>query len=76
MKPFEELLTASAQTHGHLCPGQVVRDGREVVIGHLSLCKPCAEGAYFTNAREVSWQDINWSPEQRLAFPSAAVALN
>ena len=24
MKPFHELLTASAEAHGHLCPGQVV----------------------------------------------------
>jgi len=24
MKPFEELLRASAKAHGHLCPGQVV----------------------------------------------------
>ena len=24
MKPFEELLTSSAEVHGHLCPGQVV----------------------------------------------------
>jgi len=46
--------------------GQVVRDGREVVIDHLSLCKPCAEGAYFRNAREVNWPDMNWMPEQRL----------
>jgi hypothetical protein len=46
--------------------GQVVRDGREVVIDHLSLCKPCAEGAYFRNAREVSWPEMNWTPEQRL----------
>ena len=50
--------------------GQVVRDGREVVIGHLSLCKPCAEGAYFTNARDVIWQNMNWSPEQRRDFPA------
>jgi formylmethanofuran dehydrogenase subunit E len=50
--------------------GQVVRDGREVVIGHLSLCRPCAEGAYFRNAREVSWQNMNWSPEQRRDLPT------
>ena len=56
--------------------GQVVRDGREVVIGHLSLCRPCAEGAYFTNPREVSWQDMNWSPEERIAFRSVELALN
>ena len=24
MKPFEELLASSAESHGHLCPGQVV----------------------------------------------------
>ena len=45
--------------------GQVVRDGREVVIDNVSLCKPCAEGAYFRNAREVSWPEMNWTPEQR-----------
>jgi formylmethanofuran dehydrogenase subunit E len=45
--------------------GQVVRDGREVVMDHLSLCKPCGEGAYFRNAREVSWPEMNWAPEQR-----------
>lgn len=46
--------------------GQVVRDGREVVIDHRSFCKPCAEGAYFRNAREVSWPEMNWAPEQRI----------
>ncbi|MGE5839038.1 MAG: FmdE family protein [Deltaproteobacteria bacterium] len=56
--------------------GQVVRDGREVVAEHLSLCKPCAEGAYFTNAREITWQDMNWSPDNRDAFPPVEIALN
>jgi formylmethanofuran dehydrogenase subunit E len=56
--------------------GQVVRDGREVVIGHLSLCKPCAEGAYFRNAREVTWQEMNWSPEQRRALPPVTMSLS
>lgn len=56
--------------------GQVVRDGREVVIGHHSLCRPCAEGAYFTNAREVSWQGMNGSPRQELAFPSIEITLS
>jgi formylmethanofuran dehydrogenase subunit E len=56
--------------------GQVVRDGREVVIGHHSLCRPCAEGAYFTNAREVSWQEMNWSPGKRVTFPFVENALN
>jgi formylmethanofuran dehydrogenase subunit E len=56
--------------------GQMVRDGREVVIGHHCLCRPCAEGAYFTNAREVRWQGMNWSPKQELAFPSIEITLS
>ena len=42
--------------------GQVVRDGREVVSGGGYVCRPCAEGAYFSNAREVTWADMNWAP--------------
>ena len=38
--------------------GQVVRDHREVTNNGSVLCRPCAEGAYFSNAVEVSWQDI------------------
>jgi formylmethanofuran dehydrogenase subunit E len=45
--------------------GQVVRDRREVVVGGMTLCKPCAEGAYFKNARETVWEDMNWSPLKR-----------
>jgi hypothetical protein len=33
----------------------VVRDGGYV-------CRPCAEGAYFSNAREITWADMNWAP--------------
>ena len=44
--------------------GQVVRDHREVVQEGLVLCKPCALGAYFSAAREVSWDDMNWAPEK------------
>ena len=44
--------------------GQVVRDHREVVQEGLVLCKPCALGAYFSAAREVSWDDMNWAPER------------
>ncbi len=46
--------------------GQVVRDHREVVNEWRSLCKPCAENAYFSNAREVTWPDMNWKPESSL----------
>ena len=42
--------------------GQVVRDSREMVRDNRILCKPCAEGAYFTNAQEITWPDMNWSP--------------
>jgi len=44
--------------------GQLVRDHREVPIDGLSYCKPCAEGAYFSDAREISHPDMNWAPEQ------------
>jgi formylmethanofuran dehydrogenase subunit E len=42
--------------------GQVVRDHREVVENGNVLCKPCARGAYFSNAREITWPDMNWAP--------------
>jgi formylmethanofuran dehydrogenase subunit E len=44
--------------------GQVVRDGREVQVDGLTLCKPCARGAYFENAQEVTCPDMNWRPDQ------------
>jgi formylmethanofuran dehydrogenase subunit E len=43
--------------------GQVVRDQREVVINGVTLCRPCAHGAYFKNVREVIWPDVNWAPK-------------
>ena len=42
--------------------GQVVRDAREIVKGNMAYCKPCAHGAYYTNPREITWEDINWKP--------------
>lgn len=42
--------------------GQVVRDRREVLVNGEVLCKPCADGAYFKDAREVTWPDMNWTP--------------
>ncbi len=42
--------------------GQVVRDNREVVIEGRSYCRPCAGGAYFTAAREITWPEMNWTP--------------
>ncbi len=43
--------------------GQVVRDHREVAVDGMTLCKPCAHEAYFKNAQEVTWPDMNWRPE-------------
>lgn len=43
--------------------GQVVRDHREVEQNGRALCRPCAGGAYFKAAREIVWDDMNWSPE-------------
>jgi formylmethanofuran dehydrogenase subunit E len=42
--------------------GQVVRDGREIRFNGGFLCKPCAQGAYYRNAKEMTWPDMNWSP--------------
>jgi formylmethanofuran dehydrogenase subunit E len=42
--------------------GQIVRDGREVVCDGEYVCRPCAEGAYFSNAREITWADMSWAP--------------
>jgi formylmethanofuran dehydrogenase subunit E len=42
--------------------GQVVRDHREVIKDGRSLCRPCAGMVYFTNAREITWPDMNWTP--------------
>jgi len=44
------------------CCGQVVRDRREVVNNVTVLCKPCAEEAYFSNAKEITWPDMNRIP--------------
>ena len=43
--------------------GQVVRDHREIVEDGHTFCRPCVEEPYFTNAREVTWPDMNWVPK-------------
>jgi hypothetical protein len=30
------------------------------------FCKPCAAEAYFNNAREITWEEMNWAPEKNL----------
>jgi len=42
--------------------GQIVRDHREVVVNGADLCRPCAHGAYYSNPREITWPDMNWTP--------------
>jgi formylmethanofuran dehydrogenase subunit E len=42
--------------------GQVIRDHREVEVDGVTLCKPCAHGSYFKNARETTWENMNWTP--------------
>jgi formylmethanofuran dehydrogenase subunit E len=44
--------------------GQVVRDRREVDRNGEILCRPCADGAYFSQAKEIAWPEMNWSPRQ------------
>ena len=45
--------------------GQVVRDNREVVQNGHILCKPCVQGAYFSEAEEITWPNMNWTPVQK-----------
>jgi len=45
--------------------GQVVRDNREVIHNGHILCKPCAHGAYFSEAEEITWPNMNWTPAQK-----------
>ena len=42
--------------------GQVIRDRREIVQDGEVLCRPCSDNCYFTNAREVAWPNMNWTP--------------
>ena len=50
--------------------GQIVRDGREIVVDGRPLCKPCTDKSYFTQAREIVWPGMNWAPGSETA-PSA-----
>ena len=45
--------------------GQMIRDHREVIKNQAVLCKICGDEAYFSNARDITWPDMNWSPEKR-----------
>jgi hypothetical protein len=34
----------------------------EVAVNGSNLCRPCAQGAYFNNAQEVTWPGMDWTP--------------
>ena len=53
-----------------LC-GQVVRDKREVVVDGMTLCRPCAHGAYYKQVQKVEWPDMDWAPDD--ACPVASL---
>jgi formylmethanofuran dehydrogenase subunit E len=44
--------------------GQVVRDRREVRRNGETLCRICAGGAYFSDAKEIMWPGVTWSPKR------------
>ena len=46
--------------------GQVVRDRREVIKDGRVFCKPCADGVYFKEVREITWPDMNWVPRNNV----------
>jgi hypothetical protein len=30
----------------------------------MTLCRPCAYGAYYKHVQEVDWPDTDWAPEE------------
>ena len=50
--------------------GQVVRDRREVIKDGRIFCKPCLDDVYFSDAREITWPDMNWVPERNPSTPA------
>jgi formylmethanofuran dehydrogenase subunit E len=44
--------------------GQVIRDGREVLKNRKFLCNACTDDCYFSHAREITWPEMNWSPQK------------
>ena len=44
--------------------GQVIRDRREIMVDEKPVCKPCSAACYFSHAREVSWNGMDWSPDK------------
>jgi formylmethanofuran dehydrogenase subunit E len=43
--------------------GQMVRDGREVIRDGQPYCRPCAQGGYYRDAKDITWDNMNWFPQ-------------
>ncbi len=55
--------------------GQVVRDRREVMRDGLPICRPCADGCYFTDAREARLDQMEWIPDVPPLAPETPVRI-
>lgn len=42
--------------------GQIVRDGREIIIDGTPICKPCSDESYFSHPKDILWPNMDWSP--------------
>ncbi len=45
--------------------GQVIRDRREIYQEGQVFCRPCSHESYFSDAKEITWPDMNWTPGQK-----------
>jgi formylmethanofuran dehydrogenase subunit E len=54
---------------------EVVRDHREVFVDGTILCRPCAPGAYFRNARGITWPGMDQAPTSSLGTDSTDLGL-
>ncbi len=43
--------------------GQIVRDGREVMVDGKPVCRPCSGECYFSTPTDILWPDMDWAPE-------------
>jgi len=44
-----------------LC-GQVIRDGKEIMMDNDPICRPCSNRCYFSHPQEVTWPGMDGSP--------------
>ncbi len=58
MESFEILLKGAAKAHGHICPGQVIRDKKEVMRNNDILCRSCALGSYYYPVKQKGKNNV------------------